>query len=102
MFDSEEQEPQSQKLYVFERKTVKPEDIKRLVAKGENAAVEFKRARGGVKAFADKEGYTACSLLMDDPYLASMRKARRCLAFLYGVGADAIEAATWYDALTAA
>ena len=37
MFDSEEQEPQSQKLYVFERKTVKPEDIKRLVAKGENA-----------------------------------------------------------------
>ena len=31
-----------------------------------------------------------------------MRKARRCLAFLYGVGVDAIEAATWYDSLTAA
>ena len=36
----------------------------------------------------------------------AMRKARRCLTFLAdpmcGFGADAIEAVTWYDSLTAA
>ena len=48
------------------------------------------------------KGYTACNLLTDTLTLASMRKVRRCLAFLYGVDADAIEAATWYDPLTAA
>ena len=42
------------------------------------------------------------SLLVDTPTLASMRKARRCLAFLYGVGEDAIEAATWHDSPMAA
>jgi len=31
-----------------------------------------------------------------------MRKARRCLAFLYSVGEDAVEVMTWYDSLTAA
>ena len=39
---------------------MKSEEIKRLVAKSENAAVEFKRARGGVgllvRAGADKGG----------------------------------------------
>ena len=33
-----------------EGKKMKPEEIKRLVAKSENDAVEFKRARGGVPA----------------------------------------------------
>ena len=55
----------------------------------------------GVKALPEK-GYTVCGLLADDPTLASVRKARHCLAFLYGVGADAMEAATWYDSLMAA
>ena len=49
-----------------------------------------------------RKGSTVPSQLMGTPTLASMRKARRCLAFLYGVGEDAIEAATWYDFLTAA
>ena len=80
---------------------MKPEEIKRLAAKSENVAVEFKRARGGIKTLPGK-GYTACNLLTDTLTLASMRKVRRCLAFLYGVDADAIEAATWYDPLTAA
>ena len=80
---------------------MKLKEIKRLVAKSEDAAVEFKWARGGVNALPRK-GHTACSLLADIPTLASMRKARRRLAFLYGVGVDAIEAATWYDSLTAA
>ena len=31
-----------------------------------------------------------------------MRKAKRCLAFLYVVGEDAIEVVTWNDSLTAA
>ena len=31
-----------------EGKKMKPEEIKRLVAKSENAAVEFKRARSGM------------------------------------------------------
>ena len=31
-----------------------------------------------------------------------MRKARRCLAFLYSIGADAIEVKTWYDSPAAA
>ena len=57
--------------------------------------------RFGVKALPEK-GYTVCGLLVDDPTLASVRKARHCLAFLYGVGADAIEAVTWYDSLVAA
>ena len=33
-------------------------------------------------------GARMCSLLADAPTLASMRKARRCVAFLYGVGED--------------
>ena len=33
-----------------EGKKMKPEEIKKLVAKSEDAAVEFKRARGGVPA----------------------------------------------------
>lgn len=49
-----------------EGKKMKPEEIKRLVAKSENAAVEFKRARGGVpadfwpsySAFANTDGGT--------------------------------------------
>ena len=49
-----------------------------------------------------RKGSTVPSQLTGTPTLASMRKARRCLAFLYGVGADAIEAATLYDSLTAA
>ena len=80
---------------------MKPEEIKRLAAKSENVAVEFKRARGGIKTLPGK-GYTVRSFLTGTPSLVSMRKARRCLAFLYGVDADAIEAATWYDPLTAA
>ena len=48
------------------------------------------------------KGSTVPSQLTSTSTLASMRKARRCLAFLYGVGEDAIEAATWYDFLTAA
>ena len=31
-----------------------------------------------------------------------MRKARRCLAFLYSVGEDAVEVMTWYDSSAAA
>ena len=80
---------------------MKPQETKRLVAKSEDAVVEFKWARGGVNALPGK-GHTACSLLADIPTLASMRKARRRLAFLYGVGADPIEAATWHDSLMAA
>ena len=37
-------------LRATEDKTACPEEIKRLVAKSENDAVEFKRARGGVPA----------------------------------------------------
>ena len=48
------------------------------------------------------KGYTACSLLTDTLTLASMRKVRRCLAFLFGVGAAAVEAETRYDSLMAA
>ena len=40
--------------------------------------------------------------MVDTPTLASMRKARRCLAFLIDVGEDAIEAATWHDSPMAA
>lgn len=47
----------------------------------------------GVKTLPGK-GHTVCGLLVDDPTLASMRKARHCLTFLYGVDADAIEAAS--------
>ena len=36
--------------------------------------------RFGVKALPEK-GYTVCGLLVDDPTLASVRKARHCLAF---------------------
>ena len=49
-----------------------------------------------------RKGSTVSSQLAETPNLASMRKARQSLAFLYGVGAAAIEAATWYDSLTAA
>ena len=31
-----------------------------------------------------------------------MKKARRCLAFLYSVGEDAVEVMTWYDSSAAA
>ena len=31
-----------------------------------------------------------------------MRKARRCLAFLYSVGEEAVEVMTWYDSSAAA
>ena len=55
----------------------------------------------GVYAIEVKS-HTVCGLLPDTPTLASVRKAKHCLAFLYGVGAYAIEAATWYDSLTAA
>ena len=30
-----------------------------------------------------------------------MRKARRCLAFLYSIGEDAVEVMTWYDSSAA-
>ena len=36
------------------------------------------------------KGATVPSQLTGTPTLASMRKARRCLAFLYGIGEDAI------------
>lgn len=49
-----------------------------------------------------RKGSTVSSLLTGTPSLVSMRKARRCLAFLYGVGADAIRGAAWYDSHTAA
>ena len=49
-----------------------------------------------------RNGSTVSSQLTDSPTLVSMRKVRRCLAFLYGVGADAIKVVTWYNSLTAA
>lgn len=55
----------------------------------------------GVYAIEVKS-HTVCGLLPDTPTLASVRKVRHCLAFLYGVGAYAIEAAKWYDLLMAA
>ena len=68
---------------------------------GKGLTVSSQLTRFGVKALPSK-GQSVISLLVDTPTLASMRKARRCLAFLYGVGEDAIEAATWHDSLTAA
>ena len=50
----------------------------------------------------EAKSHTVCGLLADTPTLASVRKVRHCLAFLYGVGADAIGVATWYDSLTVA
>ena len=58
---------------------MEPEETKRLVAKSENAAVEFKRARGGVKALPGK-GHTACGLLTDRfevPHWNLKRNSRR-------------------------
>ena len=49
-----------------------------------------------------RKGSTVSSQLTGPQNLVSMRKARRCLAFLYGVGADAIKVVTWYNSLTAA
>ena len=49
-----------------------------------------------------RNGSTVSSQLTDSPTLVSMRKVRRCLAFLYGVGTDAIKVVTWYNSLTAA
>jgi hypothetical protein len=49
-----------------------------------------------------RKGSTVSSQLTGPQNLVSMRKARRCLAFLYGVGADAIRGAAWSDSHTAA
>ena len=49
-----------------------------------------------------RNGSAVSSQLTDSPTLVSMRKVRRCLAFLYGVGEDAIKVVTWYNSLTAA
>ena len=53
------------------------------------STVPSQLTRFGVKALPSK-GQSVISLLVDTPTLASMRKARRCLALLYGVGEDAI------------
>ena len=68
---------------------------------GKGLTVSSQLTRFGVKALPSK-GQSVISLLVDTHTLASMRKARRCLAFLYGVGEDAIEAAAWHDSPMAA
>ena len=68
---------------------------------GKGSTVSSQLTRFGVKALPSK-GQSVISLLLDTPTLVSMRKARRCLAFLYGVAEDAIEDATWHDSPMAA
>ena len=47
---------------------------------GKGSTLSSQLTRFGVKALPEK-GYTVCGLLVDDPTLASVRKARHCLAF---------------------
>ena len=47
---------------------------------GKGSTVSSQLTRFGVKALPEK-GYTVCGLLVGDPTLASVRKARHCLAF---------------------
>ena len=46
---------------------------------GKGSTVSSQLTRFGVKALPEK-GYTVWGLLVDDPTLASVRKARHCLA----------------------
>ena len=73
------------------------EEPKKQIADDESEMMEVKHAWLTGYYIVEYEQHGA-----DRAKYGVMRKARRCLAFLYSVGEDAVEVMTWYDSSAAA
>ena len=73
------------------------EEPKKQIADDESEMMEVKHAWLTGYYIVEYEQHGA-----DRAKYGVMRKARRCLAFLYSVGEDAVEVMTWYDSSVAA